>query len=387
MTELLCSIFIKDRKNTKDAQVRRRYGTLSSVVGIILNIILAAGKYTAGLLFGAISLQADGINNLSDAGSQAVSLISFKISAKPADKEHPFGHARFEYIASMIVSFLILHIGFNTIVDSVKKIFDTEAQTKFSWVIIIVLGISVLVKIWLCLFNRKIARRIDSSMLRATAMDSLADACATFGVFVGMLVYKFTGFDIDAYMGAIVAVLIIVAGVRVFLETKNSLLGERPSDELVEAIHQIVGEYPEALGIHDMMVHSYGPGKTVATFHVEVDRNCDLIESHDMIDNIERHILSKLGILTTIHMDPIVTDNEEVNRLKIAVRELVKEIDGRLDIHDFRCVFGVTHTNILFDISTPFDVKLSDAELCEQISAGIKGIDERFFAVVTVDRC
>ncbi|MBQ7358454.1 MAG: cation transporter [Clostridia bacterium] len=387
MTELLCSIFIKDRKNTKDAQVRRRYGTLSSVVGIILNIILAAGKYTAGLLFGAISLQADGINNLSDAGSQAVSLISFKISAKPADKEHPFGHARFEYIASMIVSFLILHIGFNTIVDSVKKIFDTEAQTQFSWIIIIVLGISVLVKIWLCLFNRKIARRIDSSMLRATAMDSLADACATFGVLVGMLVYKFTGFDIDAYMGAIVAVLIIVAGVRVFLETKSSLLGERPSDELVEAIHRIVGEYPEALGIHDMMVHSYGPGKTVATFHVEVDRNCDLIESHDMIDNIERHILSKLGILTTIHMDPIVTDNEEVNRLKIAVRELVKEIDGRLDIHDFRCVFGVTHTNILFDISTPFDVKLSDAELCEQISAGIKGIDERYFAVVTVDRC
>lgn len=384
---MLCSIFIKDRKNTKDAQVRRRYGTLSSVVGIILNIILAAGKYTAGLLFGAISLQADGINNLSDAGSQAVSLISFKISAKPADKEHPFGHARFEYIASMIVSFLILHIGFNTIVDSVKKIFDTEAQTKFSWIIIIVLGISVLVKIWLCLFNRKIARRIDSSMLRATAMDSLADACATFGVLVGMLVYKFTGFDIDAYMGAIVAVLIIVAGVRVFLETKNSLLGERPSDELVEAIHRIVGEYPEALGIHDMMVHSYGPGKTVATFHVEVDKNCDLIESHDMIDNIERHILSKLGILTTIHMDPIVTDNEEVNRLKIAVRELVKEIDGRLDIHDFRCVFGVTHTNILFDISTPFDVKLSDAELCEQISAGIKEIDERYFAVVTVDRC
>lgn len=384
---MLCSIFIKDRKNTKDAQVRRRYGTLSSVVGIILNIILAAGKYTAGLLFGAISLQADGINNLSDAGSQAVSLISFKISAKPADKEHPFGHARFEYIASMIVSFLILHIGFNTIVDSVKKIFDTEAQTKFSWIIIIVLGISVLVKIWLCLFNRKIARRIDSSMLRATAMDSLADACATFGVLVGMLVYKFTGFDIDAYMGAIVAVLIIVAGVRVFLETKNSLLGERPSDELVEAIHRIVGEYPEALGIHDMMVHSYGPGKTVATFHVEVDKNCDLIESHDMIDNIERHIFSKLGILTTIHMDPIVTDNEEVNRLKIAVRELVKEIDGRLDIHDFRCVFGVTHTNILFDISTPFDVKLSDAELCEQISAGIKKIDERYFAVVTVDRC
>ena len=387
MTDLLCAIFVKDRNNTKDTDVRRRYGTLSSIVGIILNLILASGKYIVGYVFGAISLMADGINNLSDAGSQAVSLISFKISSKPADKEHPFGHARFEYIASMVVSFLILHIGFNTIVDSVKKIFDSEAQTKFSWIIIIVLGISVLVKIWLCLFNRKIAKKIDSSMLRATAMDSLADACATFGVLVGMLVYKLTSFDIDAYMGAIVAILILVAGIRVFNDTKNSLLGERPSDELIAQINEVVSEYPEALGIHDMMVHNYGPGRTVATFHVEVDRNIDLIESHDMIDNIERHIYSKLGVQTTIHMDPIVTDNEEVNRLKAQVRKLVKEIDERLDIHDFRCVFGVTHTNILFDISAPFDLKLSDAELCERMSALIKNIDEKYFAVVTVDRC
>ena len=387
MTEILCSIFIKDRKNTKNAHVRQSYGTLSSIVGIILNIILAVSKYTVGVLFGAISLQADGINNLSDAGSQAVSLISFKISAKPADKEHPFGHARFEYIASMVVSFLILHVGFNTIVDSVKKIFDPEAHTTFSWTIIAVLGISVLVKVWLCLFNRKIAKKIDSSMLRATAIDSLADACATFGVLVGMLVYKFTGFDVDAYMGAVVAILIIVAGARVFIETKNSLLGERPSDELVESIHAIVREYPEAIGIHDMVVHNYGPSNIVATFHIEVDKNRDFIESHDMIDNIEKHIFSELGVQTTIHMDPIVTDNEEVNKLKETVRAAVKDIDERLDIHDFRCVFGVTHTNVLFDISAPFELKMSDAELYEQVSDKIKQIDDRYFAVVTVDRC
>lgn len=387
MTEILCSIFIKDRKNTKNAHVRQSYGTLSSIVGIILNIILAVSKYTVGVLFGAISLQADGINNLSDAGSQAVSLISFKISAKPADKEHPFGHARFEYIASMVVSFLILHVGFNTIVDSVKKMFDPEAQTAFSWIIIAVLGISVLVKLWLCLFNRKIAKKIDSSMLRATAMDSLADACATFGVLVGMLVYKFTGFDVDAYMGAVVAILIIVAGVRVFIETKNSLLGERPSDELVESIHAIVREYPDAIGIHDMVVHNYGPSKIVATFHIEVDKNRDFIESHDMIDNIEKHIFSELGVQTTIHMDPIVTDNEEVNKLKELVRASVKEIDERLDIHDFRCVFGVTHTNVLFDISAPFELKMSDAELLKNVSDKVRQMDGRCFAVVTIDRC
>ena len=360
---------------------------MSSIVGIILNVILALGKFTVGVLFGAISLQADGINNLSDAGSQAVSLLSFKISSKPADKEHPFGHARFEYIAAMIVSFLILHVGFNTIVDSVKKIFDPEAKTRFSWVIIIVLGISVLVKLWLFLFNRRIAKKIDSSMLRATATDSLADACATFGVLVGMLVYKFTAFDVDAYMGAAVAVLILVAGIRVFNETKNSLLGERPSDELVRAIQAVVHQYPEALGIHDMVVHNYGPGKTVATLHVEVDRKADLLDSHDMIDNIEKRIQSELGVQITIHMDPVETDNEEVNLLKGKVLELVREIDATLDIHDFRCVFGVTHTNILFDISAPFDLKVSDDDMISRISDKIGQIDKTYFAIITVDRC
>lgn len=387
MTELLCSIFIRDRKNVRDPNVRRKYGTLSSIVGIVLNVILAAAKYTCGLLFGAVSLQADGINNLSDAGSQAVTLISFKISAKPADHEHPFGHARFEYIASLIVSFLILHIGFNTITESVQKIFDRQASTAFSWLIIIILGASVLVKLWLCLFNRKLAKKIDSGMLRATAADSLSDACATLAVLIGMLIYKFTGFDIDAYMGIGVAVMVIIAGVKIFIETKNSILGESPSQELIDSISDIVKRHDGALGIHDMAVHNYGPSRTVATLHVEVDSERDPLESHDMIDNIERQIYDELGVQATVHMDPIVTSNEEVNRLRGLVADLVKEVDERINIHDFRCVFGLTHTNIIFDISVPFDVKHTDDELRGLVCDKIKGIDEQYFAVITVDRC
>lgn len=386
MTELLCRIFIKDRKNLKDARVRASYGKLSSVVGIILNLILAAGKYTAGLLFGAISLQADGINNLSDAGSQIISLISFKIASKPADRDHPFGHARFEYIASMIVSFLILHIGLNTAIDSVKKIISPELSTTFSWIIIIVLGISVLVKLWLCLFNRSIAKKIDSSMLRATSADSLSDACATAGVLVGMLIFKFTGFDIDAYMGIAVSVLIIIAGIKIFNETKNSLLGESADEEVVNSIVEVVNGYPEALGIHDMIVHNYGPGRIIATLHVEVDCNGNIMELHDAMDNIEKKIYSELGIQATIHMDPIVSDNEEVISLRARVKAIVKGIDERLDIHDFRCVFGVTHSNILFDINAPFEVKISDDELKNTVTKKISEIDPSFLTIVTVDR-
>lgn len=386
MTELLCRIFIKDRKNLKDARVRASYGKLSSVVGIILNLILATGKYTAGLLFGAISLQADGINNLSDAGSQIISLISFKIASKPADRDHPFGHARFEYIASMIVSFLILHIGLNTAIDSVKKIISPELSTTFSWIIIIVLGISVLVKLWLCLFNRSIAKKIDSSMLRATSADSLSDACATAGVLVGMLIFKFTGFDIDAYMGIAVSVLIIIAGIKIFNETKNSLLGESADEEVVNSIVEVVNGYPEALGIHDMIVHNYGPGRIIATLHVEVDCNGNIMELHDAMDNIEKKIYSELGIQATIHMDPIVSDNEEVISLRARVKAIVKGIDERLDIHDFRCVFGVTHSNILFDINAPFEVKISDDELKNTVTKKISEINPSFLTIVTVDR-
>lgn len=386
MTNLLIRLFIKDRNNVKSPEVRRAYGTLGSVVGIIFNLILAIGKYTVGFLFGAISLMADGINNLSDAGSQIISFISFKMAAKPADRDHPFGHARIEYVASMIVSFLVLLIGWNLLCDSVKKIFNPEASTEFSWLMIIVLGISVIVKLWLCFFNRRLADRIGSSVMKATAADSLSDAIATAAVLVAMLVFRFTGFDADGYMGVVVAIIIFIAGIKILNETKNAILGESADPEVVENVKRIVSEFPDALGIHDMVVHSYGPGQTIVTLHIEVDGEKSVFDSHDMIDMIERRLNSELGIHSNIHMDPIVTNDEEVKRMRAVVKSLVKEIDGRLDIHDFRFVRGTTHTNLIFDINAPFEVKMSDDEIKAEISRRIALYNSDYFAVTTVDR-
>ena len=386
MTNLLIRLFIKDRNNVKSPEVRRAYGTLGSVVGIIFNLILAIGKYTVGFLFGAISLMADGINYLSDAGSQIISFISFKMASKPADRDHPFGHARIEYVASMIVSFLVLLIGWNLLSDSVKKIFNPEAATEFSWLMIIVLGISVIVKLWLCFFNRRLADRIGSSVMKATAADSLSDAIATAAVLVAMLIFRFTGFDADGYMGVVVAIIIFIAGIKILNETKNAILGESADPEVVENVKRIVGEFPDALGIHDMVVHSYGPGQTIVTLHIEVDGEKSVFDSHDMIDMIERRLNSELGIHSNIHMDPIVTNDEEVKRMRAVVKSLVKEIDGRLDIHDFRFVRGTTHTNLIFDINAPFELKMSDAEIKAEISRRIALYNSDYFTVTTVDR-
>ena len=386
MTELLCRIFIKNRDKVKDASVRRAYGTLGSAVGIILNILLAVGKYLTGAIFGAISLQADGINNLSDAGSQIISLISFKIAAKPADREHPFGHARIEYVASMIVSFLVLHIGLDLLVEAFGKIFSPESNTEFSWIMIIVLGISVAVKLWLCLFNRKLAKKKDSPTMKATAADSLSDAAATAAVLLAMLVLKFTGFDADGYMGVIVAGIILFAGIKILNETKNSILGESPDPEVLNDVKRIVGEFPDALGIHDMVVHNYGPGMTIVTLHIEVDGSKNIFDSHDMIDLIERRLNTELSIQSNIHMDPIVTNDTEINEKKDLVRSIVKGIESRMDIHDFRFVRGITHTNLIFDISAPFELKMSDEAIKKEVARRVSEHDESYFTVVTIDR-
>ena len=388
MTELLCKIFIKDRNNIKNLAVRRAYGTLASIVGIILNLTIAIGKIVIGFLFGAISLQADGINNLSDAGSQIISLISFKIASKPADRDHPFGHARIEYVASMIVSFFILIIGWNLFSGSVKKIFNPEAVTKEpSIIVIIVLSISILVKLWLCLFNRRLAKKIDSTVMRATSADSLSDAIATFAVLVSMLVLKFTGFDTDGIMGAIVAIVILIAGIKILNETKNSILGEKADPKIVEDIKAIVDEFPGALGIHDMVVHNYGPGITLVSLHIEVDGEQNIFHTHDMIDNIEKELNHRLNIQATIHMDPIVTNDEEVSAMHDLTRSLVKEIDAGLDIHDFRFVRGNTHTNLIFDISVPFDLKYTDGQIRDLVQYKISEHNRDLLCVITVDRC
>jgi cation diffusion facilitator family transporter len=380
-------LFVKDRENIKSSAVRRAYGTLVSVVGIIMNLVVAIGKIAVGLVFGAISLAGDGINNLSDAGSQIISLVSFKLAAKPADRHHPFGHARIEYVASMIVSFFVLLVGWNLLRESVDKLFGNLGETRFSWLMIIVLAVSIVVKVWLFIFNRKVAAKIDSSVMKATAADSLSDAGASTAVLIAMLIYKFTSVDIDGYMGVAVAIVIFIAGVKILNDTKNSILGEAPSEEVIEGIKTIVAEFPGALGIHDMVVHSYGPGRFIANLHIEVDGSKDIFESHDMIDLIEKRLNQELGILSNIHMDPIVVDDEENDRMKAFVIAQVKAVDKRMDIHDFRFVKGKTHTNLLFDISAPFEMTMNNAEILEAVQNNISGVNSSYFIVANVDRC
>ena len=385
MIQLLCKLFIKDADNVTSPEVRRRYGTLASAVGIALNVLLCLGKLLAGSLAGSVAMVADALNNLSDAGAQIISLISFKISAKPADRDHPFGHARMEYVASLIVSFLIVSIGVELFRSSLQKIFSPE-KTEFSLVAVIILGISVIVKLWLCLFNRVISRKIGSKVMEATSADSLSDAGATAAVLVSTLVLRFFGVDIDAYVGIAVAVFIIVAGGKLLIETNNILLGEAPDEKVVESIKQVVSLYPEALGIHDLVVHNYGPSRTIASLHVEVDGSEDVFHTHDVIDNIEKRLENELGIACTIHMDPIVTNDEEVNELRATVSALIADIDQAWKIHDFRFVKGDTHRNLIFDVVVPFECKLTDSEIGRVVDKRIKEIGEDCFAVITVDK-
>ena len=385
MTDLLCRLFVKNAQDVKNPVVRSAYGTLSSVVGILLNILLFACKFLVGTISGSVAIRADAINNLTDAASQIVSLISFRIAAKPADRDHPYGHARIEYVASMIVSFLILIIAYQLLGDSIDKIINPVA-TEFRWVTVGVLVASILVKLWLGLFNRRIGKKIDSEVLRATMTDSLSDAGATFAVLISTLVYHFTNFDPDAYMGIAVAVLIAVAGVRILNDTKNSILGGAPEAEVVEAIHRIVGSDPEARGSHDMAVHSYGPGTTMASLHVEVDGSADIFDVHDAMDRIEKQLYTEAGIHATIHMDPIVTGDPLVSRVRDQVSALLAGMDERLSMHDFRMVKGTTHSNLIFDVAVPFEIKTDTNELKAAIDAAIKTIDETYCTVITIDR-
>lgn len=385
MTYLLSKLFIKNRENVKDPKVRRAYGTMVSIVGILANLLLAAIKLFAGMISGAISITADAVNNVSDAGSQIISLISFKISAKPADRDHPFGHARIEYVASMIVSFLILHVGLDLFTESINKIIS-PSKTEFSLPVFIILGVSVLGKLWLFIFNRTVAKKINSSVIKATAADSLSDAASTAAVLIAALVGYFTNIQTDAYMGIIVAVLILVAGIKILNETKNSILGSPPEQEVVDAVASLALSYPEVLGIHDMVIHNYGTGNTIASLHAEVDGSANIFDTHDVIDNLEKRLFDELGVRATVHMDPIVTDDEKVNALREVTLNTVLSIDDRLNIHDFRYVEGSTHSNLLFDVVAPFELKMSDEELKREISSRISRVDPTYFVVITVDR-
>ena len=388
MTELLSRLFVKNHQDAQSPAVRTAYGTMVSITGIVLNIILFAAKFVVGTLFGAISIVGDAVNNLSDAGTQIISLISFRIAAKPADREHPFGHARIEYVTSMIVSFLVMLVGFELLKSSVAQIFSPERPDSSPVAIFVLVG-SMLCKLWLGLFNRTIGKKIDSSVMRATAADSLSDVFATGAVLIATvlpMVFKNMSWNPDAYMGVIVAILIVVAGFRILNESKNAILGEAPSEEIVKQISETVDRYEGALGIHDMVVHNYGPGRIIASLHIEVDGSVDVFETHDMIDTIEKELRDVCGIEATIHMDPIVTDDEQINELRAKTSEAVKKIHPSMQIHDFRFVAGATHTNLIFDVVVPFEFKMNEADIKAAVAEKVKEIDSTYCVVLNVDR-
>ena len=389
MIKLLIKLFVKNSSETQDPVVRKNYGTLSSVVGIVVNIILSCIKILAGVLSGSIAIIADALNNLCDSGTSVITLISFKLSSKPADKEHPYGHARIEYIASMIVSFIIMLVGFELLLDSGKTLLgiNESNQTTITGLTIGILFASVLFKLWLGLFYRYIAKRINSTVVAAASTDSFSDSISTLAVLVSSVIIKFTNwYIIDAILGAIVSVLIIIAGLKILNETKDILLGEGPVDETVNDIERIVSEFPDVIGIHDLMVHNYGPNRFVASLHAEVDGKKDIYYLHDMIDNLERRINEELVISCTIHMDPIVTDDENVKELKSFLCETMKEAGLDLPIHDFRTVIGNTHTNMIFDVVLPFDHPLSENDVKEKISSAVHNKRSYCYCVITVDR-
>ena len=389
MTKLLTKLFFKNSENVSDPLVRKGYGTLSSVVGIIVNLILAGIKILAGVLSGSVAIIADAFNNLSDSGSSVITLISFKLSSKPADKEHPYGHARIEYIASMVVSFIILLVGAELLIDSGKTLLGLgeEKITEISNITIIILSVSIFLKLWLGLFYRSIAKKIDSTVISAAATDSFSDSFSTVAVLISSIVIKFTGWQIvDAVVGIGVSIPIIIAGLNILNETKDLLLGEGPVDETVNAIEKIVADFPDIIGIHDLMVHNYGPNKSVASLHAEVDGKKDIYYLHDMIDNAERRINEELDIICTIHMDPIVTDDENVNMLKEFLLQTMSECGLNLSVHDFRVVIGQTHTNMIFDVVLPFDHPLSENEVKEKISNAVRAKRENCYCVIVVDR-
>ncbi|WP_297211917.1 cation diffusion facilitator family transporter [uncultured Flavonifractor sp.] len=385
MTERLVRRFIPDWENVGDPAVRERYGILSGGVGIFLNLLLSAGKMLAGLLTGSIAVTADAFNNLSDAGSSVVTLVGFKLAGQKADDGHPFGHGRMEYLAGLLVSLLILMVGVELGKSSFEKILRPE-PVAFSALSVAILAASILVKLWMCLFNRKLGRRIGSAAMEATATDSLSDMAATSAVLAGTLVGGLTGLCVDGWIGLVVAVFILRAGWGAARDTIDPLLGSAPDPALVKQIQEVVLSHEQVVGMHDLVIHDYGPGRRMCSFHAEVPQNADIMAAHDAIDHIEREIYQKFGVETTVHMDPIATEDEQVNRLREQVRGLVRQLDPEMTIHDFRVTRGPQHTNLIFDVVVPHRYKLSDEELARRIEELVRGLNPDYYTVLQLDR-
>lgn len=383
MIELLAKIFIRDRQNI--GKVRQAYGILCSSVGIALNFILFAGKFLAGAVSGSIAITADAFNNLSDAGASAVTLAGFRLASQKPDPEHPFGHGRMEYVSGMVVAMLILLMGFELVKSAVGRIVDPQGL-EISPLILAILVASVLVKGYMAIYNYAYGKKMDSAAMKATATDSISDAAATGVVLVCTLISHFTGFTLDGYCGLGVGVLVFWAGIRAAKETVDPLLGQAPEPAFVEQIKQTVMQDPDIIGIHDLIVHNYGPGRVLISLHAEVPSDGDVLLLHDKIDLIEHKLRDALHCSAVIHMDPVCVDDPETQSLKSLVEGCLASVDERLSLHDFRIVKGPTHTNLIFDVVAPFKFPMTDRQLVQEITRLIQKDNPNFFAVIEVDK-
>ncbi|MBQ9747758.1 MAG: cation transporter [Clostridia bacterium] len=385
MVFLLRKLFMKNEESMPPARKRALLGSLCGFLGIFLNLCLFAGKVTVGVLAGAISIISDAFNNLTDAASSVITLFGFRLAAQKPDSDHPFGHGRFEYIAGLLVSLLIMVVGFELGKISVEKIFSPETL-RFSPAMLIVLLGSLAVKLYMAFYNRRIGKAIGSGAMLATSLDSLSDTVATAAVLVAMLISHFTNVNIDAYCGLAVSLFILYSGFRSAKETMSPLLGQPPTQEFVDEIEEIVRSFPVVCGIHDLVVHDYGPGRRMISLHAEVPAGGDLLELHDVIDNAEKLLCERLGCDAVIHMDPIQKGNVYVEETRAKVETLVHILDERISIHDFRMVIGPTHTNVLFDALVPFSVAMTEKEAEKKIVALTETLDPAFTAIVHIDR-
>ncbi len=390
MTNLLLKIFVKNYKDVGNAAVRDRVGNLSSGVGIFLNLLLSAAKITVGVLFGLVSVFADGINNLTDCGSNVVSLVSIRLASRPADKEHPYGHRRAEYVASMVVAFLVLVASVELASEGVSKIISVfnGSADELSWEIwtIVTLSVSVLIKLWMFFFNGILGKRYSFGLLKATAVDSISDVCSTAAVLIALIVSHYTGFNADGFMAVIVSVVIAVSGIKILKETFKHLLGEGADESLARFVKERIIKFDGVLGVHDLNIHNYGPNSYYANVHVEVDARVPILDSHDIIDQIERDFAENTNIKLVIHMDPIVIGDPELDGYKEEITEIVKSLDDSFDIHDFRMVKGPTHINLIFDVAISFDTKLKEREIADYIQAKVNEKYSDVYVVATVEK-
>lgn len=385
MITLLSRLFIPDYENYSSPKVRQAYGILTGSVGIFFNFFLFVLKIVAGMISHSIAITADAFNNLSDAGSSVITLIGFKMSGQEADSDHPYGHGRIEYLAGLSVSAIILIMAAELAKSSFEKILHPTLP-EISPVIFLILVVSILVKLYMYFYNHKIAGAIDSSAMNATASDSFGDVLATSVVLLSSVIGWIFGLAIDGWCGLLVAIFIFYSGVSSARDTINPLLGQAPDPEFVTKIRSIVLSHPQIMGIHDLLVHDYGPGRRMISLHAEVNAQGSFVELHDLIDNIERELQQKLSCSAVIHMDPVITDDPEINELRHKVTDIVYRLDERLTLHDFRIIRGPTHTNVIFDVVVPFHFKMTDAQLRSWLDERIKQIDPSYFCVINIDK-